>query len=412
MIRTTNNANSIFDNSLNFPDFSTEGYEIDYILGRNFSGGRVTYKGRILETHESVVIKQFQFATVGACWSGFTALERELYLLQQLNHPRIPKCIEYFETPTGFCLVQEYIDACCLSDWISSPQPPIKREDFEEIGNKRLSLSKLASIEKIAVGILEILVYLQQQVPSVIHRDIKPENILVDEELNVYLVDFGLAQISAEDMGASTMVKGTLGFMSPEQIFGKPLTNASDLYSVGATLICLLTQTPSQQIGNLIDDSVQFNIHQLLPELNIHWVDWLERMVAPNQAHRFPDAATALHSLLKINTVDSTDISKLQHNYPLVFAMSLMTFCLGFISAQSLRSLEAKPLPVFVPAEELPIRPIPRPRLKRRLSRVYTCVDCYLRYTVLREEDLRNLNFEATNPPAGALYGKRYYSSP
>ena len=50
-------------------------------------------------------------------------------------------------------------------------------------------------VKQIAESVLEILVYLQNRVPSVIHRNIKPENILVDEQFNAYLIDFGFARI-------------------------------------------------------------------------------------------------------------------------------------------------------------------------------------------------------------------------
>jgi serine/threonine protein kinase len=48
--------------------------------------------------------------------------------------------------------------------------------------------------------------------------------------------------------------------MPPEQMFNRQLTEASDLYSLGATLICLLTQTKSAEIGNLIDEACRINL--------------------------------------------------------------------------------------------------------------------------------------------------------
>jgi putative transposase len=87
-------------------------------------------------------------------------------------------------------------------------------------------------IKQIATSVLEILVYLQNRIPPIIHRDIKPENILVDEQINVYLVDFGFARIGEGEVAMSSMVKGTLGFMAPEQLFNRQLTEASDLYGL------------------------------------------------------------------------------------------------------------------------------------------------------------------------------------
>ncbi len=384
-----NNNSYILGNNYELPDFKQEGYELESILGKNNSGGRVTYKAKNIETQETVVIKQFQFATVRASWSGFSACKREIELLQQINHPRIPKYIAYFETASGFCLVQEYKNA-----------PNLAQKRFST-----LDLT-LKNLEKISTSILEILVYLQQQQTSIIHRDIKPENILIDAEFNTYLVDFGLARISTEEMSASTMVKGTLGFMPPEQILGKSLTNASDLYSLGATLICLLTQTPSSQIGNLIDDSFHFKIHQLLPELNLHWIDWLEKMVAPSQIKRFPDAATALNRLKAINSPTANAISpiktgKLQHQIPKVFAASF-----GLMTILAFASHLQTPQPYTTPIlTENYTRSLKKPEFKKRLKITRECVGCSLRYTVLREEDLRSLNLEDIDLTGSDLTG-------
>ncbi|BAZ38537.1 serine/threonine protein kinase [Calothrix sp. NIES-4101] len=385
----TNSLNHNLNNEYQFPDFSKQGYQIESILGQNYCGGRVTYQAINIENQELVVIKQFQFATIGASWSGFVAFQREIELLKKISHSRIPKYINCFETTSGFCLVQEYKNA-----------PSLAQKRF-----LLLDLN-LTNISKIAISALEILAYLQQQETSIIHRDIKPENILIDGEFNTYLVDFGLARISDEEMSASTTVKGTLGFMPPEQIFGKPLTNASDLYSLGATLICLLTQTPSQQVGNLIDDSFRFKIHQLLPELNLHWVDWLEKMVAPSQAERFPNAVTALNALKTINDhiangiIPSTQ-DKCQRKLPKVVVASLgMMTVLAF--ASHLQAPQPYPTPLLI---ENNMRSLPKPDFKRRLKRSRECVGCFLRYTVLREEDLRSLNLEKIDLTGADLTG-------
>jgi serine/threonine protein kinase len=99
----------------NYPVFSKLGYQIQQELGHNKSGGRVTYKAMRTETQEPVVIKQFQFAKVGASWSDYEAHEREIELLQQLKSASIPKYLNSFETSDGFCLVQEYKKAPSLA---------------------------------------------------------------------------------------------------------------------------------------------------------------------------------------------------------------------------------------------------------------------------------------------------------
>jgi hypothetical protein len=201
-----------------------------------------------------------------------------------------------FATDDGFCLVQQYINASTLAEPRSfSPE----------------------EIKQIAVKILEILVYLQNRIPSVIHRDIKPENILVDEQINVYLIDFGFARIGSQEVAASSVFKGTPGFIPPEQMF-KP-TDATDLYALGVTLICLLTGIKSTEIHKLQDedDPYLLKFRHLLPRLSLRFIGWLEKMVQPKQKERFNNAELALEEIKPLDVI----------RFPIVnFSQTLLEF--------------------------------------------------------------------------------------
>jgi serine/threonine protein kinase len=270
-------------NSYPYPDFSEHGYQLVRELGRNREGGRITWLASNIETEKQVVLKQFCFAQAGSSWSGFEAHQREIRILQGLAHPGIPRYINSFVTSDGFCLVQEYINAQSLAERLG---------DFD-----------IEEIKQIAFKALDILEYLQLFNPPVIHRDIKPENMLVDEELNVYLIDFGFARIESQEVAGSSVFKGTPGFMPPEQMF-EP-TKATDLYALGTTLICLLTKIRSTEIRQLCDRKNPYQIHfqNHLPRLSLSFLGWLHKMVQPLQDDRFPNGKAALAALQPIDVI-------------------------------------------------------------------------------------------------------------
>ncbi|MBW4618314.1 MAG: serine/threonine protein kinase [Cyanosarcina radialis HA8281-LM2] len=260
----------------NFPNFTLHGYQVISELGRNREGGRITWLATHLDTKKQVVLKQFCFAQAGSDWSAYNAYEREIQVLQGLNHPGIPRYLGGFDTPDGFCLIQEYKNALSLAN----------NRSFEP-----------EEIKKIAIEALEILVYLQNRIPPVIHRDLKPENILVDDRLNVYLIDFGFARIGSQEVSGSSVFRGTPGFIPPEQL--RQPTEASDLYGLGATLICLLTGIKSTAIQDLTDNDEPYLIQfqERVPKLSLRFIQWLEKMVQPKLKARFVHAESALEAL-------------------------------------------------------------------------------------------------------------------
>ena len=176
------------------PDFSAHNYQIIRELGRNREGGRISYLATTLDETQQVVIKQFRFAQVSTSWQGYKAYQREIEILQSIDHTRIPKYLASFETADGFCMVQEYKNATSLAE----------KNNFSP-----------TEIKQILVSILEILVDLQRSLPPIIHRDIKPENILIDQDNQAYLIDFGLARVNSHDIAISSVVAGTPGFTPP-----------------------------------------------------------------------------------------------------------------------------------------------------------------------------------------------------
>ncbi|MCP2727871.1 serine/threonine protein kinase [Limnofasciculus baicalensis] len=271
-----------------------ERYAIQQQLGKN--AGRQTWLARDLQTEELVAIKILTFGA-DFQWEDLKLFEREAEALQSLSHPAIPRYLDHFEFQTrktkGFALVQNYIEAKSLAEWVK-----LGRTFNED------------EIKQLARDLLEILIYLHGQNPPVIHRDIKPSNILLGEEspldqklstLNkggwegqVYLVDFGSVQTLAAREGSTFTVVGTYGYMPPEQFGGRGVP-ASDLYGLGATLIYLVTGTHPAELPQE-DLRIKFE-----PKiyLSSDFVDWIEWMTEPDLKRRLTSAGEALKALEK-----------------------------------------------------------------------------------------------------------------
>jgi serine/threonine protein kinase len=250
-------------------------------LGRNAEAGRITYLAQDNSTQQIVAFKQFVFVKPDSNWAGFSAYQTEIEGLKNLTNAGIPRYLNALQNGKGLALIQEY------------------KENAESLAKKRHWSPE--EIKHITVSLLEIIVYLQSQTPPVIHRNIKPENILIDEDLKVYLVDFGLPNIQGKERVINHSNAGTVGFMPHEQIRNNQLTEATDLYSLGATLACLLSQTPSSQIKTLFDGQGRINFQNIISkQISFHFIHWLEKMMEAYPVQRYQNAEIALEALNKI----------------------------------------------------------------------------------------------------------------
>ena len=240
--------------------------------------GRHTYLAQDLLTSEQVVIKLLLFGP-DFDWADLKLFEREAQILQTLSHPAIPQYRDHFEVSfeggRGLALVQTYIDAPSLQEWMEQGRRFAEPE-----------------VRDLAQKLLRILVYLHELHPPVIHRDLKPSNILLGSDQQVYLVDFGSVQAAAPREQGSYTVVGSYGYMPLEQ-FGGRTVPASDLYSLGATLIHLLT---GQHPADLPQEGARIVFEQavhLIPPFR----DWLRWMTEPVVADRPASARQALEAL-------------------------------------------------------------------------------------------------------------------
>ena len=256
-------------------------YEVQQQLGKK--AGRRTFLANDLVTGKSVIVKLLAFSNDFE-WDDLKLFEREAQTLKSLSHPQIPLYLDYFEVnyPTykGFALVQTYISAQTIEQYLQAGRK------FTEI-----------EVKEIASSVLEILIYLHEMNPPVVHRDIKPSNILLGERSgnsvgSVYLIDFGSVQTVLAAEGGTRTVVGTYGYMPQEQ-FGGRTVPASDLYSLGATLIYLVTGTNPADLPQK-DFRIQF---QQVANISPSFANWLQQITEPSLEKRFSTATQALTAL-------------------------------------------------------------------------------------------------------------------
>ena len=264
-------------------------YQLQRLLGNN--AGRQTWLATDTGTlPASLVILKLLAFSPEMQWDEFKLFEREANILKQLSHPRIPQYRDYFsldkQAGAGLCwfgLVQDYMAGSSLQQLLDEGR------HFTE-----------GEVRSIAKQVLEILRYLHGLNPPVIHRDIKPSNLIIAENEQVYLVDFGAVQDTAAAAGATFTVVGTTGYAPLEQFWGKAVP-ASDLYALGATLIHLLTGTPPADLPQR-DLRIEF---QGQVSINANFVSWIEALTEPDLELRLSGAGVALEALEKDRLISS-----------------------------------------------------------------------------------------------------------
>lgn len=166
---------------------------------------------------------------------------RERQVLADLEHPHIARLLDGGTTPDGRpFLVMEYVDGETIDRHADASRLTVD-------GRLRLFLTVCEAVQFAHRNL-------------VIHRDLKPSNILVDRDGQVKLLDFGIAKVLGRDPGAETPGDPALTmpaaltprYASPEQILGRRVTTATDIYSLGVLLYELLAGAPPYEVSTLL----------------------------------------------------------------------------------------------------------------------------------------------------------------
>lgn len=204
-------------------------------LGEGGFGG--VYKGKLTNGKEIAVKRLSKSSGQGA-----QEFKNEVSLVAKLQHRNLVRLL-------GFCLVGE--EKLLVYEYV--PNKSLDYFLFDPMKQGQLDWRRRY---KIIVGIARGMLYLHQDSRlRIIHRDLKASNILLDENMNPKISDFGMARIFGGDQteGNTSKVVGTYGYMSPEYAMHGQFSDKSDVYSFGVLVLEIVSgkrNSHSYQIDN------------------------------------------------------------------------------------------------------------------------------------------------------------------
>lgn len=265
-------------------------YRVEQVLGQG--GFSVVYLVTEAVTERQVALKVLNPSSLEP--DAIQRFEREVRILAQLESPQTVQLLSWGVSRGEVYTVCEFVPGEDLSDMLARENRLDRDIVLHILRQLLLSLREAHNLR-------------------LIHRDLKPENVRVferdGEPLAVKLLDFGISR--ASDDGHPSLTKtgeliGTPRYMSPEQLSDKPLTPASDVYSLGLLALEMLLGRdvlPGNRLSDQLDRmrrGALFSVSdagQLDPQL----LTFLKRMTAIRPADRFRNAAVTLKALDRLS---------------------------------------------------------------------------------------------------------------
>lgn len=246
-------------------------YRIIRLLGTG--GMSVVY----LANDERLIGKQWAIKESRPAAQDVRQLIHEASILTGLRHPHLPLIVDFYPPDTSgrAYLVMEYIEGHTVAD--------------------RLRLNPLSFEEsmRIVIPVCEALSYLHCQSPPVVFRDVKPSNIMLAQDGQVKLIDFGIARNVNPLSDQDTVKLGTVGFAAPEQYRGQQTDARADLYGVGALISHMLT-------GGMWKGDRPLTASMLAEDVPDNMFSILTRLLAKRPEDRYQTADELIEDLRKL----------------------------------------------------------------------------------------------------------------
>lgn len=240
---------------------ATENFSARNEIGRG-GFGRV-YKG-VLSDGTAVAVKRLkEDHNLG----NEQQFQTEVEIISMAAHRNLLRLYGFCTTPNERLLVYPF-----MSNGSVSSQLQLKKPNGEPALNSKMR-------KHIALGAAKGLAYLHEQCnPKIIHRDVKADNILLDDEFEAVVGDFGLAKpVDFKNTHITTAVRGTLGHIAPEYMSTGKSSEKTDVYGYGITLLQLITGQGAVNLSRLSDND------------DVMLLDWVKKLVREDRVEVMVD---------------------------------------------------------------------------------------------------------------------------
>ena len=250
------------------------GYELRELIGK---GGFAAVYRAFQPTVEREVAIKIILAKYANDPGFVRRFETEAQLIARLEHLHIVPLYDYWREPNNAYLVMRWLRGGNLFKSIQKEGPwelPRAAHLIEQIA------SALATAHR----------------NGIIHRDLSPANILLDEDNNAFLADFGIAKDIVEDHTKDERLYGSPAYMAPEQIKSEEISARTDIYSLGIVVYQLLTGHTPFEAPN-VPGLLEKQLYEPVPPLQVHRADLpydlntvIIKAMAKEPGGRYPDA--------------------------------------------------------------------------------------------------------------------------
>jgi len=265
--------------------YYSERYELRDEIGRGGMG--IVHLAQDRELERPVAIK-FLPRELAANPIAVNMFRQEARAAAAMNHPNIVHVYDVAVIGGRPCIVMEYVRGHTVRALMrqgaahkKQPLPPNQ-------------------VAQIARDVCYALEYAHCQ--SVIHRDIKPGNVLISEERQTKLMDFGISKVleSGTHEGPDTQAKGTPQYMPPEQILGREIDKRTDVYALGISMFEMLTGVRPFRGENIVEQQLNSPLpdpREIVAEIPSVLIELIQQACQKQPSDRFGSAGEMAESL-------------------------------------------------------------------------------------------------------------------